>query len=251
MKGALAVLTTLFTELHQRHPGLSLGLAVTADEESGGHGAHHLVTQGLACGVALLPDGGSIDRVVAAEKGILHLDAEWRGVSTHAAYPWEGRNPVDAMLDDLARLRTRFAALANGASAEHWHPTATVHGPRWSRRAVPSMDPRLCARRRQPYPQPDPRLPVARAASTSTARFTPPWTGAGILAEIRAGHSRGMVADRDLQVSSGASPMPCLPLLAESSSTSHIQIQFCGNAPLVIGSETARQISGLTEILST
>ena len=166
MKGALAVLTTLFTELHQRHPGLSLGLAVTADEESGGHGARHLVAQGLACGVALLPDGGSIDRVVAAEKGILHLDTEWRGVSTHAAYPWEGRNPVDAMLDDLARLRTRFAALANGATGEHWHPTATVT-------TLESESHTLN------------RIPAFARAGIDV-RFTPPWTVAAILAELRA-----------------------------------------------------------------
>ena len=166
MKGALAVLTTLFTELHQRHPGISLGLAVTADEESGGHGARHLVAQGLTCGVALLPDGGSIDRVVAAEKGILHLDAEWRGVSTHAAYPWEGHNPVDTMLDDLARLRTHFATLANGASAEHWHPTATVT-------TLESESHTLN------------RIPAFARAGIDV-RFTPPWTGAAILAEVRA-----------------------------------------------------------------
>ncbi len=166
MKGALAVLATLFTELHQRHPGLSLGLAVTADEESGGHGARHLVAQGLACGVALLPDGGSIDRVVAAEKGILHLDAEWSGVSTHAAYPWEGRNPVDTMLDDLARLRTHFATLANGASAEHWHPTATVTTLESESRTLN-------------------RIPAFACAGIDV-RFTPPWTVAAILAEVRA-----------------------------------------------------------------
>ena len=171
MKGALAVLTTLFTEMHQRHPGISLGLAVTADEESGGHGARHLVAQGLACGVALLPDGGSIDRVVAAEKGILHLDAEWRGVSTHAAYPWEGRNPVDAMLDDLAHLRARFAALANGATAEHWHPTATVTTPlrapaSTSASRLPGPWPRYWRR----YAPASARTPWRRRASATNQR---------------------------------------------------------------------------------
>lgn len=169
MKGSLAILVTLFTELHQSYPGISLGLAVTADEESGGHGARHLVAQGLDCGVALLPDGGSIDAVVAAEKGILHLDAEWRGVSTHAAYPWEGRNPVDAMLDDLARLRARFAALAAGAAGaagEHWHPTATVTTLESESRTLN-------------------RIPAFARAGIDV-RFTPPWTVAGILAEVRA-----------------------------------------------------------------
>lgn len=183
MKGALAVLVTLFTELHHRHPGISLGLAVTSDEEHGGrNGAGHLAEQGLTCGVALLPDGGSIDAVVVAEKGILHLDAEWRGVSTHAAYPWEGRNPVTAMLSDLTRLQERFAALAAGAPAgngraggdsgapaaagEHWHPTATVT-------TLESESHTLN------------RIP-AHARAGIDVRFTPPWTVAGMLAEVRA-----------------------------------------------------------------
>lgn len=185
MKGALAVLVTLFTELHHRHPGISLGLAVTGDEEHGGrNGAGHLAEQGLTCGVALLPDGGSIDAVVVAEKGILHLDAEWRGVSTHAAYPWEGRNPVTAMLSDLTRLQERFAALAAEAQAgsgraggdseapaaaaagEHWHPTATVT-------TLESESHTLN------------RIP-AYARAGIDVRFTPPWTVAGMLAEVRA-----------------------------------------------------------------
>ena len=187
MKGALAVLVTLFTELHQRRPGLPLGLAVTADEERGGrNGAGHLAAQGLACGVALLPDGGSIDAVVAAEKGILHLDAEWRGISTHAAYPWQGSNPVAAMLDDLTRLREQFAAMeaaarpgsrtgdadgaggtgsAGNAAGEHWHPTAAVTTLESESRTLN-------------------RIPAFARAGIDV-RFTPPWTVAGMLKEVR------------------------------------------------------------------
>ena len=67
--------------------------------------------------------------MVVSEKGLLHLDLEWRGASAHAAYPWLGRNPVDAMLDDLARLRALFAEFVDSgveATGDHWHPTATV-----------------------------------------------------------------------------------------------------------------------------
>ena len=79
--------------------------------------------------------------------------------------PWEGRNPVDAMLDDLARLRARFAALADGAAGEHWHPTATVT-------TLESESHTLN------------RIPAFARAGIDV-RFTPPWTGAGILAEVR------------------------------------------------------------------
>ena len=184
MKGALAILVTLLTELHHRHPGISLGMAVTSDEERGGdHGTAHLVEQGLACGLALLPDGGSIDAVVVAEKGTLHLEVEWRGVSTHAAYPWEGRNPVDAMLDDLASLRARFAALGDcrlcrphpganrRAAGEHWHPTATV--------TILESESHT------------PNRISAFARAGIDVRFTPPWTVAATLAEVRACLSAG------------------------------------------------------------
>ena len=203
MKGALAILVTLFTELHHRHPGISLAMAVTADEErGGGHGAAYLAEQGLACGLVLLPDGGSIDAVVVAEKGILHLDLEWRGVSTHAAYPWEGRNPVDAMLDDLARLRARFAILGAGADADsgagdgangagaaggHWHPTATVTTLESESRTLN-------------------RIPAFARAGVDV-RFTPPWTVTGMLEEVRACLSPGAVVT--LRV--GAEPTEMVP----------------------------------------
>ena len=126
MKGAVAIMFTLFGELLRRHPEMALGLAITADEELGSHhGTRYLVDQGLSCDLAILPDGGSIDTVVVAEKGLLHVEVVWRGASTHGAYPWSGNNPVDSMLSDLARLRNRFAALASDHS-DHWHPTATI-----------------------------------------------------------------------------------------------------------------------------
>ena len=53
------------------------------DEERGSHhGTRYLVDQGLSCDLAILPDGGSIDTVVVAEKGLLHVEVVWRGAST-------------------------------------------------------------------------------------------------------------------------------------------------------------------------
>ena len=209
MKGALAILVTLFGDLHQRYPDLALGLAITADEERGGHhGTGHLVENGLTCGLALLPDGGSIDAVVVAEKGILHLELEWRGASTHAAYPWNGRNPVDAMLDDLARLRELFAALgttagatdghrradgpaaqggATGPHPDHWHPTGTI--------TVLESESRTLN-----------RIPAYARAGVDV-RFTPPWTAATMLEAVRARLSDAAVVT--MQV--GDEPTAMLP----------------------------------------
>ena len=63
-------MVTLLGELCRRHPEVSLGLAITADEERGSHhGTRYLVDQELSCDLAILPDGGSFDIVVVAEKG--------------------------------------------------------------------------------------------------------------------------------------------------------------------------------------
>ena len=70
MKGAVAIMVTLLGELCRRHREVALGLAITADGERGSHhGPRYLVDQELSCDLAILPDGGSFDTVVVAEKG--------------------------------------------------------------------------------------------------------------------------------------------------------------------------------------
>ena len=171
MKGAVAIMVTLFGELLRRHPEMALGLAITADEELGSHhGTRYLVDQGLSCDLAILPDGGSIDTVVVAEKGLLHVEVVWRGASTHGAYPWSGNNPVDSMLSDLARLRDRFAALASDHS-DHWHPTATFTTLESESKSIN-------------------RVPEFARAGVDV-RFTPPWTVATMLREIQSCLSPG------------------------------------------------------------
>ena len=168
MKGAVAIMITLFGEMLLRHPEVGLGLAITADEELGSHhGTRYLVDQGLSCDLAILPDGGSIDTVVVAEKGLLHVEVVWRGASTHGAYPWTGNNPVDGMLNDLARC-----GCASGSTRSPDRPGPTTGtppppSPRWSRRASRST-----------------ACPSSRAPA-STYALTPPWTVATMLREVQ------------------------------------------------------------------
>ena len=171
MKGSLAIMVLLFGELLSRHPAMPLGLAITADEERGSqHGTRYLLDQGLSCDLAILPDGGSIDTVVVAEKGLLHVEVVWRGASTHGAYPWTGNNPVDSMLGDLARMRERFEALATDHS-DHWHPTATFTTLESESKSVN-------------------RVPEFARAGVDV-RFTPPWTVATMLREVQSCLSAG------------------------------------------------------------
>jgi succinyl-diaminopimelate desuccinylase len=126
MKGPLAVLLEVFTDLHMKHDNLPLGLAITSDEERGGDaGMRFLFDEiGLRCDVALVPDGGSLNEITVEEKGILHLKVQCKGHSAHAARPWLGSNPLEKLVDAAARLRKNFDSLQK--DADHWYPTCTL-----------------------------------------------------------------------------------------------------------------------------
>ena len=127
MKGQLAILMVLFRRFHRAMKGVRLGLAVTTDEETGGaHGVGYLVnTCGLRCGMALIPDGGSLNEITIEEKGILHLRLKTCGTAAHAARPWLGDNPIPRLNQAIAGLTRVFSAWET--PTEHrWHPTCTV-----------------------------------------------------------------------------------------------------------------------------
>ena len=126
MKGPLAVLLEVFMNLHTEHDNLSLGLAITSDEERGGDSGMRFLFEeiGLRCEVALVPDGGSLNEITIEEKGILHLAIKCNGHSAHAARPWLGDNPLERLIDAVSRLRKDFDSLS--INKDHWHPTCTL-----------------------------------------------------------------------------------------------------------------------------
>jgi len=173
MKGALAIILTLFRHLLRELPGASLGLAITSDEERGGeHGARFLVEEiGLRAGSVIIPDGGSIDRITVEEKGILHLRVKANGEAAHAARPWFGRNPIPTLIAALKRLEERFDSFLesghpNGSldDDDHWYPTCTVTGivsPHESVNCIPDW-----------------------ATANLDIRFPPPHTAESVLREV-------------------------------------------------------------------
>jgi succinyl-diaminopimelate desuccinylase len=126
MKGELAILLQVFCSLHEAHPGISLGLVVTSDEEQGGdHGMRFLFdTVGIRCGTAIIPDSGSLHEIAVEEKGILHLRTRADGVAGHASRPWLADNPLDRLLEALHQLKVHFDQFAEGS--EHWYPTLAI-----------------------------------------------------------------------------------------------------------------------------
>jgi succinyl-diaminopimelate desuccinylase len=126
MKGELAILLEIFRDFHERSPGISLGLAVTSDEENGGnYGTRFLFEKaGIWCGVAIIPDSGSLNEIAIEEKGILHLKLKTHGSSGHASRPWLAENPLEKMIFKLNEVRNHFETLKTGDG--HWHPTFAI-----------------------------------------------------------------------------------------------------------------------------
>ena len=126
MKGELAILLEIFRDFHGRRPGISLGIAVTSDEEIGGaHGTRFLFEKaGVRCGIAIIPDSGTINEIAVEEKGILHLKLQAHGSSGHASRPWLAENPMERVVVALNQIRNYFETLRDGD--EHWHPTCAI-----------------------------------------------------------------------------------------------------------------------------
>jgi succinyl-diaminopimelate desuccinylase len=119
----------LMCDLLRHWPGLSVGLAITSDEERGGqHGARFLFDElGLRCRIALVPDGGSINDVTVGEKGILHVRLSASGRQSHAARPWLVPNALVRVSRAIVAIHSHFDALDRpGTDAEdHWYPTCS------------------------------------------------------------------------------------------------------------------------------
>ncbi|WP_147820550.1 M20 family metallopeptidase [Salidesulfovibrio onnuriiensis] len=98
---------------------MALGVLITGDEETGGpDGAGHALTKVQADYVIAL-DGGSPQRMVLKEKGIINMTITARGTAAHGARPWLGHNAIEALIRDWESLKALFTE----ENEEHWHRT--------------------------------------------------------------------------------------------------------------------------------
>ncbi len=194
MKGQLAILLELFRKWHCATPGLSLGLAVTSDEERGGEaGVKCLVEElGLRCGVAIIPDGGSLNRITVEEKGVMHLRLTARGHSSHAARPWLADNPLERLVNRLPEVLKWFAGQQGDVGRveegdPHWYPTCSVtmmETPNDSVNCVPEV-----------------------ATAALDVRFPPPWTVEQVMEKLGSLLGEGI----ELEVMIAAEPSHLAP----------------------------------------
>jgi len=132
MKGQIAIMIELMRSLHRNNRGISVGLAITSDEERGGaDGVQFLLDNvGLRCGIAIIPDGGSLADITLAEKGVVHAKLTQRGQEAHGARPWLGENAIERLLPRLIRLMNHFDQYWPDEPIQeqtnHWFPTCSI-----------------------------------------------------------------------------------------------------------------------------
>jgi succinyl-diaminopimelate desuccinylase len=176
MKGQLAIMLELFCKLQRERPGVSFGIAFTSDEEIGGeNGVGYLFeTAGLRCGVAIIPDGGSINDITVAEKGILQVRMHCQGQESHAARPWLVPNALLQLTERMLAVTRDIDALKAGheATPDHWYPTCVptvMHTPNTTVNCIPG-----------------------EAHACLDVRFPPPYTVASMLDRLRGSAGPGV-----------------------------------------------------------
>ncbi|MGA9538077.1 MAG: M20/M25/M40 family metallo-hydrolase [Desulfobacterales bacterium] len=98
---------------------LPFGILITTDEEIGGVNGAKKVLPLVKADFCIALDGGSVDKIVVKEKGILRLKLITEGKSAHGARPWLGENAIEKLIEDYRVIRTFF----KDTLADHWHRT--------------------------------------------------------------------------------------------------------------------------------
>lgn len=101
---------------------IPFGLLMTGDEEVGGYNGALPALQAIDSQFVLAVDGGTPDKIITKEKGLIHLELIARGTSAHAARPWLGDNAFDRLVADYQAIRSLF----EGVSEDHWHKTVVI-----------------------------------------------------------------------------------------------------------------------------
>ena len=121
-KYAAALSMVLMADRLRQGKRSSLGILITGDEEAGGfNGARHAL-QDIRADFCIALDGGSVDKIVVKEKGVLKLRLVASGKAAHGSRPWLGENAIESLMADCARIREAFGE----NRPEAWHRTLNV-----------------------------------------------------------------------------------------------------------------------------
>lgn len=88
---------------------LPFGILITGDEEVGGRGGAKQALKEIRTEFCIALDGGTVDKIVVKEKGILQLKLISTGRAAHGSRPWLGENAIEKLIDDVGRIKAFFS----------------------------------------------------------------------------------------------------------------------------------------------
>ncbi|MFC1748442.1 M20 family metallopeptidase [Pseudomonadota bacterium] len=122
MKGGLACMMAVMKFYAQKKERAPLGLMITSDEEIGGESTKTLLEdEGYSADYCIVNEGRGKYEIVVREKELLLLKIKLSGESIHSAYPWKGRNVLEAIMKVCMEVKRHFPRQREG-----WVPTVTV-----------------------------------------------------------------------------------------------------------------------------
>ncbi|MGH7246104.1 MAG: M20 family metallopeptidase, partial [Candidatus Levyibacteriota bacterium] len=121
MKAAAAVMTLVFRDV-AKLVNYPFALQLVTDEEIGGHnGTKYQFEKGVTGNFALA--GENTDFAVKNKaKGILWIKLSCRGKTTHGAYPWDGDNALQKVLDVVKKIEKQYP----NPSEKAWQTTVNL-----------------------------------------------------------------------------------------------------------------------------
>lgn len=145
MKSGDAIMMVLMKDLLESgFQGKKVGLMLNTDEEIGGvNWVEKLVNEEwYSAKVVIIPDGGSLNSVVYAEKWPIHLTVEANWISAHASRPWKGKNAMDLLIKFYSELKLALEQSAMmKKSKSYWSTTVSltnVECNSWAVNIIPS-----------------------------------------------------------------------------------------------------------------
>jgi len=122
-----AVAIQVLIDLFKDDPSINAGCYFSCDEETGGHnGAKMFARDGYRSRLLLNGDAGLDYALVTGSKGILRFKMIAETQPGRPAYPWEGTNAAQLLLDGFNRIQTRFNDHNIARAEDNWYTTFSI-----------------------------------------------------------------------------------------------------------------------------
>lgn len=122
-----AVAIQVLLDLHEKHPDMSVGAYFSCDEEVGGvDGAGKFIEDGYSSRLLINGDAGVDYALVTGSKGILRFKMIAETKPGRPAYPWEGINAAQVLIDGFNKIQQRFSDSHKANADDNWYSTYSI-----------------------------------------------------------------------------------------------------------------------------